>query len=64
MSAGHIGLGPGFVDEDETLGIQVDLPVEPGLTLAQDIRSVLLAGVRGLFLRVSPCRAKKRWSVP
>jgi hypothetical protein len=34
--------------------------VEPGLTLAQDVRAVLLGGVCGLFLRVIRCRLKKR----
>ena len=52
MAAGHAGTGPAFVDEDQTIGIEVELSLEPGLALDHDIRALLLAGVRGLFLRV------------
>lgn len=54
MAAGHVGRGPGLVDEDEALGVEVELAVEPGLALAQDVRAVLLARVPDLFLRVIP----------
>jgi len=54
----------GLVDEDDTLRVKLELAVEPRLALAQNVRPVLLAGVRGLFLRVSRWRTRKRWSVP
>ena len=54
MAAGHVGGGPGLVDEDETLGFKIDLAVEPMLALPQDVRAVLLDRVPGLFLRVIP----------
>lgn len=49
----HVRGGPGLVDEDEALRIEVELALEPGLALPQDIRAVLLRGVRRLFLRVT-----------
>ena len=54
MLPGHGCGGPGLVDEDEALGIEVELPFEPLLAPLQDIRAVLLAGVTGLFFRVIP----------
>lgn len=54
MGAGHVGLGPGLIDENQALGVQVDLPVEPGLALAQDVGAVVLAACAVFFLRVSP----------
>jgi hypothetical protein len=52
MGSRHVGLRPGLVDEDQPLGIEVGLGVKPGLPVFQDIGTILLAGVRGLFLRV------------
>jgi hypothetical protein len=49
MAAGHVGRGPRFVDEDQTLRIEVELPFEPGGALAQDVGPVLLDRVAGLF---------------
>ena len=46
MAAGHVRRGPGLVDEDEALGIKVELPFEPLLAL--------LDGMASLFLRVMP----------
>ena len=60
MAAGHVGGGPSLVDEDQAFRLQIDLPVEPAPTLSQDVGTVLLDRVPGLFLRVIPCRAKKR----
>lgn len=54
MAARHVGRGPGFVDEDEAIGVEVELPVEPRLPAGQDVGAVLLAGVGRLFLRVIP----------
>jgi hypothetical protein len=64
VGSGHVGLGPGLVDEDQPRGVEVGLALEPGLAPLQDVGPILLAGMRGLFLRVIRRRAKKRWSVP
>jgi len=64
VGAGHVGLRPGLVDEDQPLRVEVGLALEPGLAPLQDIGAILLAGVRGLFLRVIRWRAKNRCSVP
>jgi hypothetical protein len=53
MRAGHVRRGPGFVDEDEALGIKVELALEPVLSPLQNVGPILLTRVRGLFLRVS-----------
>ena len=63
VAAGHVGGGPGFVDEHQALGIEVELALEPGLARVQDVGAVLLDRVPDLFLRVIPWRAKKRCSV-
>jgi hypothetical protein len=52
MSAGHVGRGPGFVDEDQPARVEIGLVLEPVPALGQDVGAVLLGGVRGLFLRV------------
>jgi len=54
VAAGHVGGGPGLVDKDETLGLEIDLTVEPVPALPQDVGTVLLDRVPGLFLRVIP----------
>jgi len=64
MRSGHAGRGPGLIDEDKTLGIKIELPLEPGLAALQDVRPILFAGVGGLFLRVMSWRSKKRRIVP
>ena len=52
VTAGHLGGGAGLVDEDQSLGIEIELGVEPGLTTAQDVRTALLGRMPGLFLSV------------
>jgi len=64
MAARHVGRGPGLVDEDEAVGVEIELAVEPRLPALQDVGAALLAGVGRLFLRVIPWRAKKRRIVP
>ena len=54
VTASHVGGGPGFIDEDEAFGFEVDLTVEPVPPLSQDVGTVLLDRVPGLFLRVIP----------
>jgi hypothetical protein len=56
----HIGRCPCLVDEDELVGIEVDLAVEPLLSPFQDVWPFLLGGIRGLFLSVILRRWKKR----
>ncbi len=55
---------PSLVDEHQARRIEVELPLEPRLAPPQDIRPILLCGVRCLFLSVILRRAKKRQSVP
>jgi hypothetical protein len=49
MRAGHVRRDPGFIDEDEALGIKVELALEPVLSPLQDIGPILLTCVRVLF---------------
>ena len=52
MAAGHVRRGPGLVDEDKACRVEIELPLEPLLALLQDVGTILLDSVRGLFLRV------------
>jgi hypothetical protein len=45
----HLRRCSGFVDEDQVLGVQVRLRVEPGLAPGGDIGPLLLAGVCRFF---------------
>ena len=54
VAAGHVRCGPSLVDEDEALGFEIDLTIEPVSALPQDVGTVLLDRVPGLFLRVIP----------
>jgi transposase len=54
VTASHVGGSLGLIDEDEAFGFEVDLTVEPVPALSQDVRTVLLDRVPGLFLRVIP----------
>lgn len=49
MAADHVSGGPGLVDEDEALGFEVDLAIEPVLALPQDVGTVMLDRGSGLF---------------
>ena len=49
MAARHVGGGPGLIDEDKALWVEIGLRVEPGAALLQDVRTVLLNRVAGLF---------------
>src|ERR1700709_122134 len=60
----HLGVCARFINEDETLGLQIRLVLEPRFTASYDIGTVLLVGVRRLFLTVIPWRSKRRQSVP
>jgi hypothetical protein len=54
MAAGHVGGSPRLVDEDEALGIEIKLAVEPMLPLPQDVGPVLLDRVAGLYGMARP----------
>jgi len=45
VAAGHIGLGPGFVDEHQALGVKPALVLLPSDPPAGDVGAVLLTGV-------------------
>ena len=47
--AGHVGLGPGFVDEDQAGGVNPRLIGSPLLASPGDIGTILLAGEHGFF---------------
>jgi len=46
---GHIGLDPGFVDEDEALGIEAALPGLPAPSLAGNVGAALFKGEQRFF---------------
>ena len=52
VAAGHIGLCPGLVDEDETRWIKSRLRLEPCRSRRGDIGTILLNGRQCLFLSV------------
>ena len=58
--ARQIGGSPGFIDENELPRIEVELRPKPRLTLLQDVRALLLLGMRGLFFNMISWRSKKR----
>ena len=58
--AGHVGLRPGLVDEDQAPGIDEALIGPPSFAVAAYVRAILLARDQGLFLTVTPIRRKKR----
>jgi hypothetical protein len=41
--AGHIGLGPGFIDEDQPPGVDEPLIGSPSFAVATYVRTILLA---------------------
>jgi hypothetical protein len=49
--AGHIGFGPGFVDENQTSRRSRRLLAFPVLAFLSDIGPVLLGGMNRLFLK-------------
>lgn len=46
---GHVGLGPGFVDEDQFCGIKPALILLPLFPPPRDLRPILLAGEQAFF---------------
>jgi hypothetical protein len=49
--ASHLRRGAGLVDEDQVLGIEIRLGVEPSLPPRGDVGPLLLARVRRFFSR-------------
>lgn len=49
VQARHPGGGARLVDEDQALGVQVELALEPGAATPQDVGTVLLRRMPGLF---------------
>src|SRR5271154_7306479 len=64
VPARPVGGGPSLVHKDEALRVEIELSLEPVLAPLHDVRSILLAGVRGLFLRVILWRSRNRQSAP
>src|SRR3954452_2345889 len=62
VAPGHVGRSPGLIDEHQPLGIEVELALEPGLAPLANVGTILLGGMRRLFLRVILCRRQKRQS--
>jgi hypothetical protein len=58
--AGHIGLRPGFIDEDQPSKVDEPLIESPSFAVATYVRAILLACDKGLFLTVTPIRRKSR----
>lgn len=48
--SGHVGGGPGLVDEDQPGGIKPALAALPFWSRSRHVRAGLLGGVRGFFL--------------
>jgi hypothetical protein len=49
VGAGHVGLGPGFVDEDQAGGFDARLMAAPACAAARDFGPMLLGGVQAFF---------------
>jgi hypothetical protein len=52
----HFGRQPGLVYEDQLFRIEIELAIKPDSPALQDIRSILLQCMCGLFLNVHPRR--------
>jgi hypothetical protein len=46
---GHVGLDPGFIDKDQSLGIETRLKAVPALPAANDVGTGLLKGEQRFF---------------
>jgi hypothetical protein len=49
MGAGHVGLGPCLVDEDQAGGIDAALMATPARAAVGDVGPMLLGGVQAFF---------------
>ena len=64
VAAGHVGLGPGLVDEHQASGVKPALMRFPPDPAAGNVGAILLAGVQRFFLNVIPSCLKKRHTAP
>src|SRR5215217_2848442 len=62
VAPGHVGGGPGLVDEHQPRRVEIQLALEPRLAPPADVGAVLLGRVRRLVLREILCRRQKRQS--
>jgi hypothetical protein len=46
---GHVGFGPGLINEHQPPGIDLALMASPEVSLTRDVGTVLLAGVKAFF---------------
>ena len=60
IAARHVGGRCRLVEEDQPVGIEGVLVLEPRLASGPYVLARLLGGVERPVLRVMPCRAKKR----
>ena len=60
VAVDHVGRGRRLVEEDEAVGIEFVLGLEPVLALGSHVRPLLLGGVPRIFLCVMRWRLKKR----
>jgi hypothetical protein len=56
---GHVGFGPGFVEEDQAGRVEGRLLADPAAAGLPDVGAVLFAGPESLFLYVSPIRSRR-----
>lgn len=52
VRARHVGRSPGFINEDQSLRIEIELRLEPATAALQHVWTILLYSVANLFLRV------------
>ena len=52
IQASHLGAGAGLVDEHQCVRVEIELRVEPRLAPAQNVGTILLGRMPGLFLSV------------
>ncbi len=64
VPARHVRRGPCLVVQTSRSGSRSSCSSKPLLALGQDVRTILFARVRGLFLRVILWRLRKRRTVP
>ena len=60
---GHLRGEAGFVNAHQTLRIKVRLEIKPVLSSLQDVFTLLLQCMSGLFLNVHPCCRSQRLSM-
>lgn len=59
----HLCIEATFVDDDQAAWVEIDLSVERVFSRGQNVRALLFARVRRLFLYVMPRFAKNSWTV-